>query len=70
MKSFLQKILLVAVIGILIVSAGCGRDVEVVIDGDTQDITEPGKAYEKLSTSTASKFSFDDLIVGELKYFR
>ncbi len=69
MKSFLQKILLVAVIGILIVSAGCGRDVEVVIDGDTQDITEPGKAYEKLSTSTASKFSFDDLIVGELKYF-
>ena len=69
MKSFLQKILLVAVIGILIVSAGCGRDVEVVIDGDTQDITEPGKAYEKLSTSTASKFSFDDLIAGELKYF-
>ena len=51
------------------VSAGCGRDAEVVIDGDTQDITVPVKTYEKLSTSTASKFSLDDLTVGELKYF-
>ncbi len=55
--------------GILILSSGCGRDAEVVIDGDTQDITVPVKTYEKLSTSTASKFSFDDLTVGELKYF-
>lgn len=69
MKSFLRKILLAAVIGILIVSTGCGRNAEVVIDGDTQDITVPVKTYEKLSTSTASKFSLDDLTVGELKYF-
>ncbi len=69
MKSFLQRILLATVMGILILSSGCGRDAEVVIDGDTQDITVPVKTYEKLSTSTASKFSFDDLTVGELKYF-
>ena len=69
MKSFLQKILLAAVIMGVLLTVGCERDTEVVIDGDTQDITVPEKAYEKLSTSTASKFSLDDLTVGELKYF-
>lgn len=69
MKSFLQKILLVSVIGILVLFVGCGRENEVVIDGDTEDVTTPEKVYEKLSTSTESKFSFDDLTTGELKCF-
>lgn len=69
MKSFLQKMLLVFIAGTLVLFVGCKRETEVVIDGNTEDVTVPEKVYEKLSTSTASKFSFDDLITGELQCF-
>jgi len=68
-KLIVQKLLLVACICILLLSFGCGRQAEAVIEGSGEDITQSEKDYEVLSTSHADKFSLEDLTVGQLKYF-
>ncbi len=48
--------------------AACGRRQEAVISADGEELTEAVKEYDKLSVSTADKFSFEDLKVGNLSY--
>lgn len=47
---------------------GCGRKPEAVITVDGEDITEEATEYATMEESSASKFSYDDLVVGNLKY--
>lgn len=49
-------------------AAGCSKRTEAVITSDGEDITEAVKQYETLSASTAKKFSYDDLKVGNVSY--
>lgn len=52
---------------LLLVMAGCGKQ-EAVITPNGEDITEPVIVYDKLETSVATKFNYDDLVVGNIKY--
>lgn len=57
--------------GLLVVSfamVGCGKQ-EAVITPDAEDITKPPVIYEELKESTATKFDYDDLCVGSIKYY-
>lgn len=51
--------------GVVSVTA-CGKK-EAVITDEGSDITESVKVYDELDISTAKKFSYDDLTVGNLK---
>ncbi len=57
-----------AVIALMVLmTVGCSKQ-EAVITPDGEDITEPTVVYEQLATSTATKFNYDDLTIGSVKY--
>ncbi|MDD3240338.1 MAG: hypothetical protein PHW47_09705 [Lachnospira sp.] len=62
-------------IGILLITAllsvtfaGCGKKPEAVITSDGEDLTEASTEYPTLEVSKAEKFTYEDLVVGSLKY--
>lgn len=69
MKKLKSGISIVLILGIMLsIGGGCGKKPEAVITSDGEDITEATTEYPTLGTSSAEKFSYNDLVVGSLKY--
>ncbi|MDO5402639.1 MAG: hypothetical protein Q4F11_04295 [Eubacteriales bacterium] len=69
MKKLKSYICIILITGIMLtLCMGCARKPEAVITSDGEDITEEALEYPTLEVSHEQKFSYEDLVVGSLKY--